>query len=157
MNEDDQAAEGSRQSALAGPSPSASVSDAESQARARAFALQAAVSLWSDKCENIALLDLRGLSPVTDFFVIATGTSSRQMRASGEHLKDVAESASMSLHRHNLRENDADWVLLDFVDVVVHIFDERARLFYDLEMLWGDAERITWRNEVDLPDRPGGA
>lgn len=157
MNDDDQTTEAQRQNALAGPSLGASASDPEAQQRARDFALKAAVSLWSDKCENIALLDLRGLSPVTDFFVIATGTSSRQMRASGEHLKDVAAETSMSLHRHNLRENDADWVLLDFVDVVVHIFDERARLFYDLEMLWGDAKRVTWRNEVELPDRPGDA
>ncbi|MEM1165676.1 MAG: ribosome silencing factor [Planctomycetota bacterium] len=116
----------------------------EQEARARAFAIDAARCLHDDKCTDILVLDLRGRSQITDFFVIASGTSDRQMRASGQHIDDLGREQQFTLHRDNLREPDATWLVLDFVDVVVHVFEPQTRLFYDLEMLWGDAERLDW-------------
>ena len=93
-------------------------------------------------CSNIVVLDLRGISPATDYFVIATGTSDRQMRT-------VADEVSEAARKHGLTRfgragyDQARWILLDFIDVVVHIFDKEYREYYDLELLWGDAERLT--------------
>ena len=119
--------------------------DESSEAAARSFAVEAARLLDDDKCTDTLVLDLRGLSEVTDFFVISSGTSERQMRAAGQHVDALGEAQGFALHRHNLKEPEPTWLVLDFVDVVVHVFEPQARLYYDLEMLWGDASRIDWR------------
>jgi len=95
------------------------------------------------RCEDVVILDLRGLSPVTDFFVIATGTSNRQLRAVAEA---IDEKAAAMGHRQYGRSGyeHAAWVLIDYVDIVVHLFDEPSRAYYDLELLWGDAPRFEW-------------
>lgn len=111
---------------------------------AHAFAIAAARSLRDDKCDNIVVLDLKGHSPVTAFFVIGSGTSPRQMRTAGRSVEELGESMDMAAFGHNLREQDPTWVIIDCVDVVVHIFEPETRAFYDLEMLWNDAERIPW-------------
>ncbi len=111
---------------------------------ARAFAIDAARSLSDDKCEHVLVLDLQGRSQVTDFFVVATGASDRQLRSAGEHVADLGQQRSFTLFRSNMREPSQTWVLLDFVDVVVHVFSPEARAYYDLELLWGDAERVEW-------------
>ena len=94
-------------------------------------------------CEDVVVLDLRGLSPVTDFFVIATGTSDRQMRAVADTIDEHAES--LGHKRLGWSGYDvAQWILLDYVDVVVHLFDVDRRGYYDLELLWGDGRRVAW-------------
>ena len=95
-------------------------------------------------CEDVVVLDLRGLSPVTDFFVIGTGTSDRQLRAVADHINDHAETVG---HQRLGKSgyDVAQWILLDYFDVVVHLFDDERRGFYDLEMLWGDARRVDWK------------
>lgn len=108
----------------------------------RAFAIEAAQLAANTHCANVVVLDVRGLSPVTDYFVIATGTSARQMRSVGEEIEEIAESRNNRLINRSV---DDHWILLDFVDVVVHIFEQDARLFYDLESLWGDAQRVDWK------------
>ena len=88
----------------------------------------------------LAILDLRGLSGFTDYFVIASADSSRQVRALAERVEErLALAHVRMLHREGARE--AHWILLDYHDVVVHIFDEQTRQFYDLERLWGDAPK----------------
>lgn len=105
------------------------------------FALAAAKIASERHCSDIVVLDLTGMSPATDFFVIATGTSGRQMRT-------VADEISQAAREHDLQRfgragyEQARWILLDFIDVVVHIFDEQYRQYYDLELLWGDAKRL---------------
>lgn len=107
------------------------------------FARKAARIAADNHTEDIVILDLRGLSSVTDFFVIGTGTSDRQMRATCD---DIAEYAA----RHGQEPfgisgyETATWVLADYVDVVIHLFDAEKRKYYDLELLWGDAPRIEW-------------
>lgn len=116
----------------------------EAEEAARRFAFAAAESLRDDKCEDILVLDLRGRSQVTDFFVIASGTSEVQMRAACHSVMELGEGHGFQVHTNNLREGDADWFLIDFVDVVVHVFEPDTRIYYDLEMLWGDAPRLDW-------------
>jgi len=96
-------------------------------------------------CRDIVVLDLRGISPVTDYYVICTGTSDRQMRAVAEEICDVGAACDQRVY-HAAGMDSGKWILLDFVDVVVHIFDEVHRAYYDLELIWGDARRVRWRS-----------
>jgi ribosome-associated protein len=91
------------------------------------------------------VLDLRGKSDVTDHFVICHGTSERQVAAIAD---GIQERLQRSLHRrpsHVEGQRSAEWVLLDYVDFVVHVFVKEKREFYRLERLWGDAESIDLR------------
>lgn len=90
------------------------------------------------KAEQVMALDLRGISSATDFFVLATGNSDIQVRAIAEHImEELLRSGIRPLHVEGL--DRARWVLMDFVDFVVHVFHPLAREFYQLELLWGDA------------------
>lgn len=90
------------------------------------------------KAEDVTALDLRGVSSATDFFVLATGHSDIQVRAIAEHIvESMGREGVRPLHVEGL--DRARWVLLDFVDFVVHVFHPSARDFYSLESLWGDA------------------
>jgi len=99
---------------------------------------QAAELALDRKADAVMALDLRGVSSATDFFVLATGNSDIQVRAIAEHIMgQLAKDGLRPLHVEGL--DRARWVLLDFVDFVVHVFHPMAREFYQLEMLWGDA------------------
>jgi ribosome-associated protein len=90
------------------------------------------------KAEQVLALDLRGISSATDFFVLATGNSDIQVRAIADHImEELVKSGVRPLHVEGL--DRARWVLMDFVDFVVHVFHPLAREFYQLELLWGDA------------------
>jgi len=92
------------------------------------------------KPSYLAILDLRGLSTFTDHFLTAGADSDRQVRAIAERVEErLADARIRMLHREGTGE--AHWILLDYQDVVVHIFDEQTRQFYDLERLWGDAPK----------------
>ena len=97
-------------------------------------------------CSNVLVLDVRGISPVTDYFMIATGTSTRQLRTAADEMAGAAAILGERLFSMEGR-HAANWILLDFIDVVVHLFDEPSRRFYDLELLWGDAPRVQWNEE----------
>ena len=125
--------------------------DAARSEATRLFCIEAARSLTDDKCEYVLVLDLRGRSQVTDFFVIASGTSDRQIRSAADHVADMASSRGISLYRSNLDESRANWIVLDFVDVVVHAMLPETRRYYDLELLWGDAPRVAWQRPGDAP------
>ena len=108
---------------------------------ARQFAVKAARTARDNRCSDIVVLDLRGLSNTTDYFVITTGTSNRQMRTVADEVSKAAKEAGHM--RFGLAGYEqARWIVLDFIDVVVHIFDQEYRDYYDLEMLWGDAKRV---------------
>jgi len=109
--------------------------------KAKTFALAAAKVAASRHCSDIVVLDLRGKSPATDYFVIATGTSDRQMRTVADEVCEAAKKRGLQRFGRAGYEQ-ARWILLDFVDVVIHIFDREYRDYYDLELLWGDAERL---------------
>lgn len=111
--------------------------------RARAFAVAAAQIADSRHCTDIVVLDLRGMSPATDYFVIATGTSDRQMRTVADEICEAARGEGMQRFGR-AGYDQARWILLDYVDVVIHLFDNEYRDYYDLELLWGDAQRIDY-------------
>ena len=111
--------------------------------KTKAFALAAAEVADGRHCSDIVVLDLREKSPATDYFVIATGTSDRQMRAVADEICEEARKRGLQRFGRAGYEQ-ARWILLDFIDVVIHIFDREYRDYYDLELLWGDAERLNW-------------
>jgi ribosome-associated protein len=108
---------------------------------AKAFAVAAAQVAAERHCSEIVVLDLSGKSPATDYFVIATGTSDRQMRTVADEINEAAKKVHFQRFGRAGYEQ-ARWILLDYVDVVIHIFDSEYRDYYDLELLWGDAERL---------------
>jgi len=105
---------------------------------ARRKALLAAAAAESKQAGDVVVLDLQEHSPVTDFFVIGSGSNRVQIKAIMEAVEEALEASGERAHRAEGRR-DGRWVLLDFGDVVVHIFDPRERAFYNLERLWGDA------------------
>ena len=101
------------------------------------------------KALDLTVLDLRGVATFTDFFVIATGTNRRQCQAiSDEIVEQMKRSGTRAARVEGFPT--AEWILIDYADFVVHIFEEKARRFYDLERLWREAKRI----DV-LPDQVG--
>ncbi len=100
--------------------------------------VQAAELALERKASDVTAMDLRGISSATDYFVLATGTSDIQIRAIADHI--VETMAEQEIRPLSVEGMDrARWVLLDFVDFVVHVFHPSARDFYSLESLWGDA------------------
>jgi ribosome-associated protein len=107
----------------------------------KAFALGAAQVAIELNCREVTVVDLRGISPATDFFVIATCTSGRQGRTVCDKIMEFARENGIA--RFGLAGYEqGKWVLIDFVDVVVHIFDDEYREYYELETLWGDAKKL---------------
>jgi ribosome-associated protein len=87
------------------------------------------------------VLDLRGISSFTDFFVILTGANRRQVQAISDEIVEKLKHRGSPAARVEGYQN-AEWVLIDYGDFVVHVFDEKARRFYDLERLWREARRL---------------
>jgi ribosome-associated protein len=112
-------------------------------ATARKFAIDAAKLLADTRCHNIVILDVSKVSPVTDFLVIATGTSARQMKTACEDLDEMAGPRNFRA-LSNVGDSDTNWTCIDFVDVVVHVFSQTSREFYDLDGLWGDGVKVEW-------------
>lgn len=95
---------------------------------------------------DVLVIDLRKLISIVDYFVIASGTSRRQMHA----MADEIDSAMGLIGDHKIGiegYDESHWVLLDYGDIVVHLFDDQTRRYYDLENLWGDAPRIDWNSK----------
>ena len=113
------------------------IQDASSLELARLAALAA----LDKKAEDLVVLDVRGVSSIADFFVIMSGRSTR-------HVQGLAQAVDVALRHKNVKEgnteglNEGHWVLLDYNDVVVHIFYSEDRNFYDIEGLWHDAPRV---------------
>lgn len=109
---------------------------------ARDRAAQLAAQLCLDmKANDVVLLNLQGVTDMTDYFVIASGTSDTHVRSIGEHLISELKKKGYAVH-HSEGLQQGRWVLLDFVDFVVHIFHPTLRAFYQLERLWSDAEAV---------------
>ena len=81
-----------------------------------------------------------------DYFVIATGTSPRQMRTVVDEVAEFGEGRSYAALSQSGTDGES-WMLTDFVDVVVHVFNQESRMYYDLDGLWGDAKRVKWERE----------
>jgi ribosome-associated protein len=95
----------------------------------------------SKKAFNVVILDLRKLTYITDYFVICSGSSITQVSAIADEVGRVL--AKSGIHPSHVEgQADATWVLMDYGDVVVHIFDEQTRAFYSLEKLWSESTRV---------------
>lgn len=120
----------------------------------RKLAIEAARMAQDNNAEDIVVLDLRGVSPVTDYFVICTGTSGRQIRSLSDAVCQFAKAAGQPVWRIAGQESAA-WVVMDFVDVVVHLFDQEHRAYYDLELIWGGAPRVRWQRRATKSKKAG--
>ena len=112
----------------------------------RATAVAAAQAAAAKQASDIVILDVRELIVITDYFVIASGSSDRQVRTLVE---EIERSIRERLDTKPVRREGEDgwqWVLLDYVDVVVHVFGADERRYYDLERLWKDAGRLSWED-----------
>ena len=104
----------------------------------RELATNIAQLILEKKGDDVLLMDLKGLTSITDFFVVCTADSDVQAKAIKNHIQDELLYQSVRPW-HVEGSKNMNWVLMDFVDVVVHIFQKEAREFYTLERLWGDA------------------
>ena len=112
-----------------------------SSATSLALAQRAAQIALDTKAQDVVILDLRSVTDMTDFFVIASGTSDTHTRSIGEHVIEAMKKEGSPVHHVEGLEKGR-WVLLDFVDFVVHVFHPTLRSFYQLERLWADAEPV---------------
>jgi ribosome-associated protein len=104
-------------------------------------ARRAAQILLDSKANDVVLLDLRPVSDMADFFIVASGTSDTHVRASAGHVVEALKKEGMTVNSIEGMETGR-WVLLDYVDFVVHVFHPTLRSFYQLERLWGDAPTV---------------
>jgi ribosome-associated protein len=105
--------------------------------RAPILAKRIAELTLSKKAHDIVIMDLRGLTSIADFFVVCSADSDTQVRAIADAVEEgMDKKGSAPWHRES---GSANWVLLDYVDVVLHVFHKNTRPFYNLEKLWGDA------------------
>lgn len=111
----------------------------------REVAVAAARTASAKQASRVVILDVRELIVITDYFVIASGSSDRQV-------KTILEEVDKALRLLGVRpvrtegEPEAGWVLLDYIDAVVHVFAEEEREYYDLERLWRDAPKVSWED-----------
>lgn len=106
--------------------------------KSRQLATAIARMTFLKKAHDVVIMDLRKLSPVADFFVICSSDSDVQVRAIAEAVEEGMEKKGVNLwHRETGSRN---WLVLDYVDVVLHVFHKNTRSYYNLEKLWGDAK-----------------
>jgi ribosome-associated protein len=103
--------------------------------------LTALTAAGEKKAIDIVLLDLREIATFTDYFVITSGSNERQVQAVSDGILETLKKAGTSAARVEGYKT-AEWILLDYGDFVVHVFDEKARRFYDLERLWRESRRV---------------
>ena len=108
---------------------------------AKELAKLAAEALSEKKCEDVTILDISAVSTIADYFIIADGANANQLAA----MRNAVEERLMKAGCPECRiEGNADstWILMDFQDIIVHIFSKEDRLFYDLERIWRDGEKV---------------
>ena len=107
-------------------------------------------ALDEKKAENIQLIDISEVSTIADYFIITNGTNTSQIQALSDHVEEM-------LSKNGIRPksiegyNTANWILMDYSDILVHIFDQESRGFYDLERIWRDGKVIDVHSLQDTP------
>ena len=117
------------------------------------LAISAALEI---KPDTLTLLDLRGISSYTDRFLICSATSERQVHAIADRIEERLAAKKVRPH-HREGYEEAKWILLDYGDLVVHIFDEETKDYYDLEWLWRDAPHTRIIPAEDCPLEQGAS
>lgn len=109
-------------------------------------AIQCARIADDNKAKDIIILDLRGVTPIFDFFILMTGASRRQIHTLAEEIDAYLRSEGEK--RLSIQGYQASrWIVQDYGDIVVHVFDQESRSYYALEDLWADAKRVDWKRE----------
>lgn len=120
---------------------------------ARALAHLIANAMVSKKAQNVVTMDLRKLTSTTDYFVICSADSDTQVRAIADAIEGATQEAGAPVWKSEGRQA-LSWVILDFVDVVVHVFHRESRAFYNLDRLWADAKTVAVTDEAEKPKAP---
>ena len=124
------------------PTPPRSAAGPQNADAALQRALLAAQTAEENRGTNIIVLDMRELTSIFDYFVIVTGASRRQLHAMSEEIDDVLENRMGDRRLGIEGYEESRWILLDYGDVVVHLFEPDTRDYYALEQLWGRAKRV---------------
>ncbi len=106
-------------------------------------AVETARALASKKAEDVKIYDVRGISGLTDYYVAATGSAAPHLKALAAEVQDSARAAGIAPGRV-CGEPDSGWIVIDRLDVVVHVFSPEARAYYALEKLWADARQVAF-------------
>lgn len=107
----------------------------------KAMAKLAIAALEDKKAEDIRIIDINEVSVMADFFIIANGANRSQIQAMADNVEEVLGRAGYAL-RQVEGYNTANWILMDFGDVIIHVFDKENRLFYNLERIWRDGKQM---------------
>jgi ribosome-associated protein len=116
------------------------------QGASLALAIEAARTAADRHCTDVRLFDVRGRSQVCDYVLVASGTSDRQVRSVGAELEDLGEAFGRRRFRTNT-DPASTWVVVDFIDIVMHLFEPSRRAYYDLDALWSDAPQIDFSRD----------
>lgn len=119
-------------------------SDTKQAKQTRDFVLEAARQLEDLHCTDVVIFDVRGISDLTDYILLASGTSDRQIRSVSREMATLAKNYDLERFGQDA-DGDANWIVTDFVEVVLHLFEPATRAHYDLEMMWGDAPRLEYK------------
>ena len=114
------------------------------------LAQHAIEAAFSKKANDVVVMDMRSVSGVADIFILCTGTSDLQIKAIYQSIRERIRDFGDELPWHTEGTDSLQWVLMDYVNLVVHIFSEEKRAFYDLERLWGDAPKEAVSEEALL-------
>lgn len=117
---------------------------AECSAKSLQLAIAAARTADENRGQDVLVLDVRELTSIFDYFVIASGTSRRQIHAMSEDIDDKLEKELGDERMGIEGYAESNWVLLDYGSVVIHLFDEETRQYFALEDLWADGKKVDW-------------
>ncbi|HJT37143.1 MAG TPA: ribosome silencing factor [Actinomycetota bacterium] len=109
----------------------------------RTLAVRAARAAAEKQGRDIRVLQVRDLIAITDYFVIVSGATDRQVKAIGDEIEEELRKSGVKPIRRE-GERDLHWLLLDYADIIVHVFHEEDRAYYELERLWKDAPEVQW-------------
>lgn len=112
---------------------------------AKEMAKLAIEALEDKKAEEIKIIDISNISTIADYFIIASGTNKSQIQTMTDNVAEVLGRAGHP-EKHIEGYQNANWILMDFQDIIVHVFDKENRLFYDLERIWRDGKSIEIEN-----------
>lgn len=116
----------------------------ELKINAKELAIYCARAADSKKAEEIMVIDVSEISSVTSYFILCTGRIDKHVRAVADEIEERLEGKKIKCY-HRDKGGDSRWIVLDYLDVIVHIFDPPLRDYYKLETLWGDGEEVVWR------------
>ena len=101
----------------------------------------AVAALEDHKAEDISVIDIREVSPIADYFIIASGNNQNQIQAMRDAADEALYKAGIKVQQVEGNQNST-WILMDYNDIIIHIFSKEDRLFYDLERIWRDGKKI---------------